>query len=326
MEYTEIQYETQDHGEIARIRLNRPQRLNATNATMYREIIDAIQRINHDNLVRVVILSGNGRAFCTGGDMKRSTKEGAHSGNDLISFIKSHKKAWAEHLKVCRVPIIAQVHGYALADGLDLMYQCDLIIAAEGTKIGLGGYFGDGPAHPAGSMFFGMPLRKFNETAFTGRDFSVDELCSMGVINKVVPLERLEEEATAMAKDIANINPLIIRLQKEGTNQLLAIMGAYLAKRDGQLVHVIGDYAAGLWGEETSAKRRQLGVQWFNAAKRVGGVFRDVETRDRVIEESFKELNRQGGTFTDMESLERVIKEAIEAVKSNPNWKGPAVR
>jgi hypothetical protein len=148
----------------------------------------------------------------------------------------------------------------------------------------------------------------------------------MGVINKVVPLERLEEEATAMAKDIANINPLIIRLQKEETNQVLTIMGAYLAKRDGQLVHVIGDYAAGLWGEEVSAKRRQLGVHWFNAAKKVGGVFRDVETRDRVIEECFKELNRQGGTFTDMESLERVIKEAIEAVRSDPNWKGPAVR
>lgn len=322
MEYKTIQFELQDKGEIARLRFNRPDQMNS--GVSIEELRDAVQEVNKSNLVRVLIISGNGRAFSAGGDMTRTVEQGAHP-PDPIAFREDHKeKAHSEILSLCKVPTIAQVHGYAMAMGFTLMSQCDLIIAAEGTKIGSYGVrFGDGPQF--GGYLWSMPLRKFNEMVFTGRLIDAEEWCQAGFINKVVPLDKLEEETLTLAREIANINPLITRLQKESTNLTLDIMGYSAAKRSEHLFHVMGDNNVSAWGPEVIAKRRELGMRWFNHAVRAGA-FRDIETRDHVIEESYKELQRQNGTFTDAESMDRVIKESIEAVRSQEGWNGPKVR
>ena len=323
MEYKTIQFELKDHGEIARLRFNRPDQMNS--GISQEEIRAAIQEVNKDNRVRVLIVSGNGRAFSAGGDMTRTVEQGAHP-PDPIAFREDHKeKAHSEFFSACRVPTIAQVHGYAMAMGFTLMAQCDLIIAAERTQIGpYGGRFGDGPQF-GGYLFGSMPLRKFNEMVYTYRLMDAEEWCKAGFINKVVPLDKLEEETLTLAREIANINPLITRLQKESIKLTLDIMGYDTAKRSEHLFHVMGDNNVSAWEPKIIEKRRELGMRWFNHAVRAGA-FRDIETRDHVIEESYKELQRQNGTFTDIESMDRVIKESIEAIRSQEGWNGPKVR
>lgn len=323
MEYTDIQFEIQDKGEIARIRLNRPDSMNALTQNMRQEFEDAVQAINDDNIVRVLIVSGNGRAFCTGGNMKITAVEGAHPPG-LIDMMEDHMLgAWHDLLEPCRVPTIAQVHGYVMAAGYTLMNQCDLIIAAEGTKIGIQAVRFDGPE--LGKLLWMVPLRKFNELSFTGRLLDAREWYEMGTINKVVPMEKLEEETTALAREIANMNPLTLRLQRETTKLTLDIMGMNVAQKAGQFIHVIGDFANGAWSEEILSKRLQLGMHWFNHAVKAG-VFRDTETTNRVIKKSFEELQRQGGAFTDLDSMDQVIKEAVEAVRNSREWKDPKLR
>ncbi|MBI4330950.1 MAG: enoyl-CoA hydratase/isomerase family protein [Chloroflexi bacterium] len=323
MSYTDIQFEIQD--EIARIRLNRPKSLNAGTKQMNREVLDAVQAVNSNNIVRVLIISGNGRAFSAGGNLTLTHEEGAIPGT-IIEHMEHEKRRELrnEAIRACRVPTIAQVHGYAVGGGFGLLNQCDLIIAAEGTKMGdYATNFGDGPR--GGRYLAMMPLRKVYEMVYTGRLWDAEEWYRVGFINRVVPLDKLEEEATAMAKDICRINPLITRLSKESIQLALDIRGAHDADRAEWFIHYIGEYAAGFWSEAVLAKRLQLGMDWTTRATRAGA-FRDAETRDRVMDESLKELKRQGGTFTDLESLDSVIKEAVEAVRSDKNWKGPRTR
>jgi enoyl-CoA hydratase/carnithine racemase len=207
MEYKDIQLEFQDYGEIARLRLNRPKLMNA--GVSFQELRDAVQEINNDNKVRVLIVSGNGRAFSAGGDMTSST---VHPPTP-IEFREDHvKKAHADIFSLCRVPTIAMIHGYAMAMGFTLASQCDLIIAAEGTQMGpYAGKFGDGPQY-GGYLFGSLPLKKYMEMVLTYRLFDAEEWYRAGFINKVVPMDKLEEETLALAREIANINPLITRL------------------------------------------------------------------------------------------------------------------
>jgi enoyl-CoA hydratase/carnithine racemase len=323
MEYKTIQFELQDHGEIARVRFNRPEQMNS--GISHDEIRDVVQEVNDNNIVRVLIVSGNGRVFSAGGDMTRTVEQGAHP-PDPIAFREDHvKKGHSEFFSLCRVPTIAMVHGYAMAMGFTYMAQCDLIVAAEGTMIGpYAGKFGDGPQF-GGYLFGAMPLRKYKEMVFTYRMMEAEEWCRAGFINRVVPLDKLEGETLTLAREIANINPLITRLQKESIEETLDIMGYKASKKVENLFHCLGDNNVSAWEPEVMEKRQKLGMRWFNHAVRAGA-FRDAETRDYVIEESFKELLKQNGSFTDLESMDRVIRESIETIRSAPDWRGPKIR
>lgn len=323
MTYGDIQFEVQ--GEIARIRLNRPKSLNAGSPRMNREVTEAVREVNSNNMVRVLIISGNGRAFSAGGNLAASHKEGAIPPT-LIEHMEHEKRREVrnEVIRACRVPTIAQVHGYAVGGGFGLMNQCDLVVAAAGTKMGdYATKFGDGPR--GGRYLAMMPLRKVNEMVFTGKLWDAEEWYRMGYINRVVPLEKLEEEATALAKEICDINPLIVRLSKESIRMSLDIRGMTVADAAEWYPHYIGEHVAGFWSAEVLAKRLELGMDWLTRATKAG-TWRDAETRDKVMEESLKELKRQGGTFTDLESLDKVIRNSIETVRSDKNWNGPKTR
>jgi enoyl-CoA hydratase/carnithine racemase len=325
MDYTQIQFEIQDK-EIARIRFNRPDRMNAIGRTMFREFRDALQRVAKDNIIRVLIVSGNGRAWCVGGDLRQESGEGAHP----YGFIESmeHEKPTIkikEDLRSLRIPTIAQVNGYVMAEGYEFLTTFDLIVAAEGAKIGLYANRFGGPASELFGWLWMMPLRKVREMVYTGDLFDAEELYRVGFINNVVPLEKLEEETTKLAKKIANMNPLTMRLQKESMRTMLDIMGFSAAEKTGCLYHWIGHYGAENFDEGVHQKRLKLGMQWFARAARAGA-FRDAETTRKVVEESSKEMERQNGKFSDFESLDKVIQESIESVKNDPNWKGPDIR
>ena len=322
MIYKEIEYEIQDK-EIARIRLNAPSRMNSFNLQMWGEFIDAVQRVQKNNLIRVLIVSGNGRAWCVGGDLTSNVEEGTH----LIKSMDCEKPRIeeTEMLRSLRVPTIAQVNGYVMADGFGIMNAFDLIVAAEGAKIGLYANKFGGPAAEQFGWLWMMPIRKVKEMVFTGGLFDAEELYRVGLINKVVPLDKLEEETTILAKKIADMNPLTMRLQKESIRLMLDTAGFSAAEKAACLYHWIGHYAVQNFSEEMHEKRIQLGMQWFITASRAGA-FRDAETIQKVIEDSIKEYKRQGGKFTDLAKLEKVVKKAIKSVKDAPDWNGPAVR
>src|SRR4030042_5807449 len=133
MEYSDIQFEIQDK-EIARIRLNRPEQMNSLRPQLWAEFYDAFRRGQENNLVRVLIVSGNGRAWCVGGDLTKTREQGAHPVG-IIPEIE-HERVIIDALtsfRSIRIPTKAQVNGYVMAEGFEFMNMFDLIVAAEGV-------------------------------------------------------------------------------------------------------------------------------------------------------------------------------------------------
>jgi enoyl-CoA hydratase/carnithine racemase len=190
-DYEFITYERK--GKIVYVTLNRPQILNAYNDKMAEEINDAWFEFDADREAEVAILSGNGRAFCSGADVRqrqlRPREElerlGGPSGRNAQGPGLSSSVNWK--------PVIAAIHGYAYGAGWALVAnQCDLIIAAEGTKIQLTeirrGLSGAGLW--AGAWFY-TGTRFANEIALTGREFTAEEAVEHGLVNRVVPPDQL---------------------------------------------------------------------------------------------------------------------------------------
>jgi len=295
MNYTTIQFEIQEG--IARIKLNRPEVLNAWNLKMSEEVNDAIQRVNADKNVRVLILSGNGRTFCSGHDLKEAFQKPDEQGfpSDLMSFIDYERKKIVnpkENLRTVKVPTIAQVQGHAIAGGFVLMNMCDLVIAAEGTQMGLYGVkFGPPPDENIPYLWM-MPIRMLKEMVFTGRLYDAEEFYRIGLVNKVVSLEKLEEEVMALAKEIMSINPVVNRLTKENIHHCLDIMGYSNTQLSSALYHWIGHQVIGTRGGFEAYG--ELGPKWF-IQKTKEGAFKDFEATDKTNREAMKELKRKKG-------------------------------
>ena len=295
MNYTTIQFEIQEG--IARIKLNRPEVLNAWNLKMSEEVNDAIQRVNADKNVRVLILSGNGRTFCSGHDLKEAFQKPDEQGfpSDLMSFIDYERKKIVnpkENLRTVKVPTIAQVQGHAIAGGFVLMNMCDLVIAAEGTQMGLYGVkFGPPPDENIPYLWM-MPIRMLKEMVFTGRLYDAEEFYRIGLVNKVVSLEKLEEEVMALAKEIMSINPVVNRLTKENIHHCLDIMGYSNTQLSSALYHWIGHQVIGTRGGFEAYG--ELGPKWF-IQKTKEGAFKDFEATDKTNREAMEELKRKKG-------------------------------
>lgn len=202
-----ITLEKKDH--IARIALNRPDSLNAINSAMARELLSAFDDAENDNNIRVVILTGNGRAFSAGMDLKAVAVEGA----DMFDIAMPAFDRVAEF----KLPVIGALKGYVITGGMELALGCDIIIAADNTmfrdthlRVGI---------LPAGGNTQRMPRiageKKGKELLFTSRFLPAREAEALGLINKVVPLEKLDEEAWTMAGTIAETSrELLIAMKK----------------------------------------------------------------------------------------------------------------
>jgi enoyl-CoA hydratase len=293
MDYSTIQFEIEDG--LARIRLNRPEVLNAWNLKMSEEVSDAVQRVNANKDVQVLIVSGNGRTFCSGHDLKEAFQKPDEQGfpSDLMSFIDYERRKIVnpkESLRDVRVPTIAQVQGHAIAGGFVLMNMCDLVIAAEGTKMGLYGVkFGPPPDENMPYLWM-MPIRMLKEMCFTGRLYDAETFHGMGLVNKVVPLKKLENEVMTLAKEIMNINPVVNRLTKENIHHCLDIMGYSNTQLSSALYHWIGHQVIGTRGGFEAFG--QLGPKWF-IEKTKEGAFRDSETIAKTSKNALEELKKK---------------------------------
>jgi len=219
MAYKMVLYEVKNN--IAYITLNRPEKLNAINREVALELRNALRRAKEDHEVRVIILKGAGRAFSAGDDYTpdRAGKSYYESGKTADNLLRALCHALLTHPK----PIIAQVHGYAIAGAQMLVSCCDIIIAAEGTKFGIPTVrYGSGS--PAIFPYL-IGWKKTAEMLLTGRMFDAVEAERIGLINKVVPAHRLEEQVQLMAEMIKILPPTFTKQVKSALLRAYEMQG-----------------------------------------------------------------------------------------------------
>lgn len=221
-EYREIKYEKMDG--IAKITIARPERRNAFTPLTVQEMFDAFSLARDDSSVGVIILTGQnhgGRhedeAFCSGGDQK-VRGNGGYVGEDNIPRL--NVLDLQRLMRVVPKPIIAMVNGYAIGGGHILHLLCDLSIAAETAKFGqTGPKVGSFDAGYGASYLAAIVgQKKAREIWYLCRQYSAQEAQDMGMVNKVVPFEQLEEECISWAKEMLQWSPTALRFMKASFN------------------------------------------------------------------------------------------------------------
>ncbi len=202
---------TIDEG-IATVLLDRADKLNALSGGMYHELADAFRRLNEDDAVRVVLLTGAGRAFCAGGDV------GSMGGYDVVSGRRRSKGHQQMILALHHLekPVIAAVRGPAAGIGASMALACDLIVASE-TAYLLMAFKNVGIPPDGGAIYFltqHLGLARAKEIVYSARKLPAAEAKDMGLVGRVVPDDRLEEESLALAREIAGSATYALTLAK----------------------------------------------------------------------------------------------------------------
>ena len=205
-----VRYEPK--GAICHIVLNRPEKLNAANDQLVEEVNDALFEFDADPELKVAIVSGAGRAFCSGADVRqrqlRTREELKRLGGPAGRRSRENGLADAVNWK----PVIAAVHGYALGLGYSLSQSCDLVVAAAGTKFQIREVQrGLASGQHWVATWFWTGSRFANEVALTGRMFTAEEAHQHGMVNRVVPGAELIAAAEALAAEILENPPLSVR-------------------------------------------------------------------------------------------------------------------
>jgi enoyl-CoA hydratase len=218
----------EDLGPVRRLTLNRPNVLNALSSELVESLSHALGRAASDDQVRVLILRGAGRAFSAGYDLKEEAEREAQEGPlDVAGWRRDLQHSVDRMLELFDhpKPVIAQVHGYCLAGGCDLMMMCDLAVASEDAVFGEPEIrFGSGVVTMVMPWLVGA--RKAKELLFTGEDrIPADEALRLGLVNRVVPAGRLDEETLDLARRIAVLDPVGVSLTKRAINRGWEIAG-----------------------------------------------------------------------------------------------------
>jgi enoyl-CoA hydratase len=236
MNYELIRYRTE--GPLAWLSLNRPEKLNAINAAMIAELDHALNRAEADDQVRVILLSGEGRAFSAGFDLDTGIAEegGAAAGQPAL------RDAMREELTRdfdiimrfwdCPKPTIAAVHTYCLGSAMEMAVACDVTIAARDCRLGAPEVkFGSGIVALVLPWFCGP--KKAKEWLLTGNDrISPEQAEAWGLVNQVVEAEHLLEAARELAMQIAGNDQLAVRLTKQAINRGMETAGMRKALLD----------------------------------------------------------------------------------------------
>lgn len=200
--YDSLIYETA--GPLAVVRLNRPDRYNALDASMGRDLLDAVLRVSHDPALRALMITGQGRAFCAGGDVKAFVEAGAEV-PAYADRLTVDLHAAVSKLMRMEKPSLAAVNGPAAGAGFSLAMTCDLVVASEEASFTLA-YTQIG-ASPDGSSTFTLPrilgVRRAMELALTNRTLNAQEAVAWGLANRLLPAEGFEREARRIAAQLA---------------------------------------------------------------------------------------------------------------------------
>lgn len=205
----------QYHPGIALIQLNRPKELNALNPQLMGEVRDALQALDKNEAVKVIIITGNDQAFAAGADIKQMADKTAVDMHIMDQF-----STW-DQIRKTKKPIIAAVSGFALGGGCEFVMTCDMVIASETAKFGqpeikIGTIPGAGGTQ---RLTKAVGKAKAMELILTGRFLSAQEAHFYGLVNKVVPVEMYMHEAVTLAKEIAQMPGIAVQLAKEAINR-----------------------------------------------------------------------------------------------------------
>jgi naphthoate synthase len=214
--YQDVLYETFEG--IAKITINRPEVRNAFRPQTVRELIDAMDEAREDPEVGVVILTGAGdEAFCSGGDQRVRGKAG-YVGDDEVPRL--NVLDLQKRIRALPKPVVAMVAGYAIGGGHVLHVVCDLTIAAENARFGQTGPKVGSFDGGFGSSYLARIVgqKKAREIWFLCRQYDAPQALAMGLVNTVVPLERLEEETVAWCREMLAMSPLALRCVKAAMN------------------------------------------------------------------------------------------------------------
>ena len=213
-EYRDILFEVRDG--VARITINRPQKYNAFTAQTCEELIDAFRRAGYDKSVAVIVLAGAGdRAFCTGAD--QSAHEGSYGGRGTIGLPVDELQSLIRDVPK---PVIARVQGFAIGGGNVLAALCDLTIASEKAVFGQVGPKVGSVDPGFGTAYLARLVgeKRAREIWYLCRRYSAKEAQDMGLVNAVVPHDKLDEEVDKWCAEISENSPTAIAIAKRSFN------------------------------------------------------------------------------------------------------------
>jgi len=266
-EYTTITYEIK--GPVCTITLNRPDKYNAINREMSAELLDAFRKIRDIPDVAVVVLAGNGKAFCTGGDLSVFPSLAEHQ--ESLNWLAHDGYGLGKAIELCEKVVIAKVTGHCLAGGLELALMCDLIYARESAKFGtteinmgiLPGWGGTVRIARA------MPIYRAREIIYSGRkDFPARDMYEMGFLTRVFKDDEFEAKFSEVVTNISLKKPIALRMGKE-------VMGRSLE---------CGSLDAALALERNA-------IQWLIYAPDIQSVMDTLREKPEVLEAAQKQAN-----------------------------------
>lgn len=214
MSYETIKYEINE--SIAKITINRPDALNALNSAVLEDLDKALEEVNSNNDLRVLIITGEGRSFVAGADIKEMSELNSIKARDF------GKKGIAVFRKIERlaIPVIAQVNGFALGGGCELAMSCDIRIASNKAlfgqpEVGLGIMPGFGGTQRL-QRLVGQGWAKY--LIYSAENIKADKALEIGLVQEVVEVDNLEERVNEIANNIASKAPIAVKLSKEAIN------------------------------------------------------------------------------------------------------------
>ncbi|HET6809740.1 MAG TPA: enoyl-CoA hydratase-related protein [Acidimicrobiales bacterium] len=271
-EYTEILYSASDH--IATIVLNRPEKRNALDYRLRRELVDALRRAEADDEVSVVLIEGAGPSFCSGYDMAMGPDAGpppegwvssAHYDGWTDQFARSCLRDWLTIWDLLK-PVVAKVHGHCIAGGTELMSMCDIAFVADDAVIGYPPMRGmttpDVPYFP-----WKMTMARAKYLQLTGNTVTGKEAAAMGWVAKSFPADQLDDAVKREVRPMAQIAPDLLAANKAELNEAYEVMGMRTALQRA-------------WQWHSVSQRLRPRRNDFGQAMREGGLRAAIEWRD----------------------------------------------
>lgn len=212
---TLITVSTED--SVCTVKINRPEKLNAMNVDVARELVKTFESIGHDDNIKAVILTGEGdKAFSAGADIEYMSKI---TPDESVEYAKLGQLL-THTVETVQQPTIAAINGYALGGGCELAMSCDIRIAAKTAKLGQPEVTIGIPPGWGGTqrLLRLVGIAKAKEIVYTGRTVNADDALKIGLVNKVVELESLIDEAKSMATAIAANSVMGVRMSKVSMN------------------------------------------------------------------------------------------------------------
>lgn len=237
MDLSQTRYEIENG--VATVTLNRPEEMNAFTPTMRNELIRIFEEADCDDAVRVIVVTGAGKAFCAGADLSAggSSFDRAMNEGRKVSMSEHRDGGGQTTLAIfkCRKPVIAAINGHAVGIGITMTLAMDIRVVAEGAKIGF--VFARRGVVPEACSSWFLPrivgISKATELVYTGRLFLAEEEATSGLFNYVVPSKQLLPKAMAIAREIAeNTSAVSVALSK-------GLLWHGLSEDDPQSVHLI---------------------------------------------------------------------------------------